>query len=95
MYDVTGTSTVWYCSGASGLEKRQCIVQLTILVDGVPHVKPLLIFRGKGLQIPQAERNAYDCKVVVKFQENAWCDDTGVNTCGSDPLALTQTSQSS
>lgn len=74
-YDVTGTSTVWHHGGASGLEKQQCTVQLTIFANGVPRVKPLLIFRGKGLRIPQAERNAYERKVVVKFQENAWCDE--------------------
>ena len=37
-YDVTVTSTVWYRGGASGLEKQQCTVQLTIFADGVPHV---------------------------------------------------------
>ena len=71
---MTGTSTVWHRGGASGLEKQQCTVQLTIFADGVPRVKPLLVFRGKGFRILQAERNAYDCKVVVKFQENTWCD---------------------
>ena len=50
-YDVTGTTTVWHRGAASGLDKRQCTVQLTIFADGVPRVKPLLIFRGKGLRI--------------------------------------------
>ena len=70
-YDVTVTSTVRYRGGASGLEKQQCTVQLTIFADEVPRVKLLLIFQGKGPRIPQA----YDSQVVVKFQENAWCDD--------------------
>ena len=38
-------------------------------------MKPLLIFRDKGLWIPQAETRAYDHRVVVMFQENAWCDE--------------------
>ena len=70
-YDVNVTSTVWYHGGASGLQKQQCTVQLTIFADGVPHVKSLLIFHGKGPRIPQA----CDIQVVVKFQENARCDD--------------------
>ena len=74
-YDMTGAKTVWHRGGASGLEKRQCTAQLTIFADGEPRVKPLLIFRGKGLRIPQAETRAYDHRVVVKFQPNAWCDE--------------------
>ena len=34
--------------GSSGLDKRQCTVQLTLFADGVPWVKPLVIFRGTG-----------------------------------------------
>ncbi len=34
--------------GQTGLEKRQCTVQLTIFADGEPRVKPLLIFKGKS-----------------------------------------------
>ena len=32
----------------SGLDKRQCTVQLTVFADGEPRVKPLLIFKGLG-----------------------------------------------
>ena len=74
-YDVTGAKTVRHRGAASGLDKRQCTVQLTIFADGVPRVKPLLIFRGKGLRIPQSETTAYDHRVVVRFQVNAWCDE--------------------
>ena len=62
------------CSQA--LIKRQCTVQLTIFAAGEPCVKPLLIFRGKGLRVSQAERREYDRRVIVKFQENAWCDES-------------------
>jgi transposase-like protein len=72
-YDNTGTSTVWHRGAASGLEKRQCTVQLTVFADG-DCLKPLLIFRGKGLRITAKEKKEHDSRVVVRFQENAWCD---------------------
>ena len=60
-YDDTGsTVTVWVCGGASGLNKRQCTVQLTIFADGEPRVKPMLIFRGKGKHITLHEKLRYD-----------------------------------
>ena len=46
-----GECSVWVRGGASGLDKRQCTVQLTLFGDGEPRVKPLLIFRGKGKRI--------------------------------------------
>lgn len=74
-YDDKGTKTVWHCGAASGLEKRQCTVQLTILADGKTYVKPLVIFSSKGLRISDKEKKQYDSRVVVHFQENAWCDE--------------------
>ena len=50
-YNKTGEKTVWHRGAASGLDKRQCTVQLTIFTDGEARVPPLLIFRGKGLRI--------------------------------------------
>ena len=47
-YNQTGSKEIWCASGSSGLEKRQCTVQLTIFADGVSRVRPLVIFRGKG-----------------------------------------------
>ena len=44
------------------MQKRQCTVQLTIFADGEPRVKPLIIFKGKGLRIPLRE------KVRTRFQ---------------------------
>ncbi len=52
-YDMTGATTVWHHGAGSRLDKRQCTAQLTIFADGEPRVKQLLIFRGKGLRIPQ------------------------------------------
>ena len=58
-----------------GHDKRQCTVQLTIFADGEPRIKPLLIFKGTGQRIPDREKRQYDPRVVVKFQENAWCNE--------------------
>ena len=78
-YDQMGAKSVWHCGAQSGLDKRQGTVQLTILADGEPRIKPLLTFRGKGLRISQTEEKAYDRRVDVKFQENAWCDQNIMN----------------
>ena len=52
-----------------------CTVQLTTFADGEPCFKPLLIFKGKGQRVPDREKRQYDPRVVVKFQENAWCNE--------------------
>lgn len=59
-YNKTGEKTFWHRGAASGLDKRQCTVQLTIFADGEARVPPLLIFRGNGLRISQAEKTKYD-----------------------------------
>ena len=61
-----GSSKVWCVSGSSGLDKRQCSVQLTIFADGVPRVRPLVIFRGKGVRITRKEQEAWNCRVQVE-----------------------------
>ena len=75
-YADKGSSEVWCVSGSSGLDKRQCSVQLTIFADGVPRVRPLVIFRGKGLRITRKEQEAWDRRVQVAFQPKAWCDES-------------------
>ena len=47
-YADKGSKSVWVRGGQSGLEKRQCTVQLTIFADGEPRIKPFLIFKGQG-----------------------------------------------
>ena len=74
-YSTTGEKTVWARSTGSGHDKMQCTVQLTVFADGEPRMKPLLIFKGTGQRIPEKETRQYDSRVVVKFQENAWCDE--------------------
>ena len=74
-YETTNSTSVWVSGGSSGLDKRQCTVQLTIFADGGCRVKPLIIFRGKRLRIPLRERVQYDKRVTASFQSNAWCDE--------------------
>ena len=74
-YADTGERSVWVHGGTSGLDKRQCTVQLTLLADGEPRMKPLLIFRGTGKRISFNEIVRYNQRVIVKFQANAWCDE--------------------
>ena len=57
----------------SGLDKRQCTVQLTVFADGIPRIRPLLTFRGQGLRIKNSEKEQWDKRVTVQFQNNAWC----------------------
>ena len=62
--------SVWVRGGGTGLEMRQCTVQLTLFADGEPHVKPLVIFRGKGKRIPFTEQVKYCSSVVAMIQPN-------------------------
>ena len=76
IYADKGSKTVWCRSvGGSGMEKRQATVQLTIYADGEPRVKPMIIFRGAGQHISQQEKQQYDHRVTVVFQENTQCDE--------------------
>ena len=61
---------------SSGLDKRQWSVQQIIFADGVPHVRPLVTFRGKGLRITHKEQEAWDCRVQVAFQPKTWCEES-------------------
>ena len=74
-YSSKGGKTVWCRTTGSGQDKRQCTAQLTIFADGIARVKPLLIFKGTGMRIADKESKRYDNRVVVKFQENARCDE--------------------
>ena len=83
-YNTTGAEEVWCSSGASGLDKRQCTVELTVFGDGVSRVRPMLIFRGEGKRIKPHERRSWDKRVNVYFQKNAWCDEVIMKKWTSD-----------
>ena len=51
-------------------------MQLTIFADAVARVRPLVIFRGKGLRITRKEQEAWDRRVQVAFQLKVWCDES-------------------
>ena len=53
-----------------------CTVQLTIFGDGIPRVRPTVIFRGKGKRIRPDEKKSWDKRVKVYFQPKAWCDES-------------------
>ena len=74
-YADKGSDEIWCATCASGLNKRQCTAQLTIFGDGVSRVRPLLLFRGKGLRMSKKEKKQWDKKVAVVVQPNAWCDE--------------------
>ena len=73
-YADKGEQSVWVWGGGSRLDKGQCTVQITLFSNGEPHVKPLVIFHGKGKQIAFTEQLKYDRRVVVRFQPNTWCN---------------------
>ena len=75
-YANKGSSEVWCISGSFGLDKRQCTVQLTIFADGVPRVRPLFTFHGKGLRTTRKEQEAWNHRVQVAFEPKAWCDES-------------------
>ena len=64
---------VWISQPGSGLEKRQCTLQVCFRSVG-KQPKLAIIFRGKGKHISMEEKEAWHKGVDVFFQENAWAD---------------------
>jgi len=74
--DIVGTERVWIKQLGSGLDKRQCTLQLCIRARG-EQPKPCLIFRGsakKRTPAQKKEMKQYDSDVIVLWQGNAWAD---------------------
>ena len=57
----------------SGLEKRQCTLQVCVRATG-KQPKLAIIFRRKGKRISDDEKAAWHEDVDVYFQANAWAD---------------------
>ena len=72
-YDVRGSKQVWVSQPSSGLDKRQATLQLCIRAEGAQHVKPAIVFRGKG-NVSSAEKTKHDHDVDVCLQSCAWMD---------------------
>ena len=64
-YETTNTSSAWVRGTASGLDKRQHMAQAAIFADGVPRIKPFLIFKGLGKRISLRERLQDDKRVTA------------------------------
>ena len=58
-------------SHAVNRDKRQCTVQLTIFGDGIPRVRPTVIFRGKGKRNRLNQKKSWDKRIKVYFQPKA------------------------
>lgn len=66
------TKKVWIAQPGSGLEKRQCSLQICLRPEGeCPRLA--IIFRGKG-RVTTEEKEAWSKDVDVFFQEKAWAD---------------------
>ena len=75
----------WVSQPSSGLDKRQATSQLCIWAEGDQHVKPAIVFRGKGNML-SAEKAQYDQDVDVYFQSCAWMDGQLNKVCLSRTL---------
>jgi len=50
-------------------------VQLTVFADSIPHVKPLVFFRGQGIgEEVVKEKESYDPRIIVKFNAKAYAN---------------------
>eukprot|EP00854_Cymbomonas_tetramitiformis_P028887 gene28887-35885_t len=76
-YAEKGSDEVWISTpSGSSLEKRQCTLQVCYAADTSNGVqcRLALIFRGKGERISTVEKEAWDSRIDVYFQPNAWAD---------------------
>jgi len=80
MYNQQGEKKIWVqASHQSGWEKRQATIQLTIFADGIPSVKPLILFCRQVVSVTAlAERQQYDPQVVVKFNPKAYANSANI-----------------
>lgn len=60
--------------GSGALSKRQATLVLFAIPGAKKQPRAALIFKGTGKGISQAERDAWDQRVDVYFQRNAWSD---------------------
>ena len=79
-YACKGDETVWAESIRSGWDKRQATLVLTVFADGIPYVKPDILFRGTDNPALQEsyygeERKHYDPRVDVHFNKKGYCNE--------------------
>jgi hypothetical protein len=73
IYAKKGDRIVRLREGKSGHDRRQCILQIIVFVDGVMRCKPLLIFKGKlkGDSRRKVKQKRYYPSVIIIFNEKA------------------------
>ena len=71
-YEITNSKDVWSKSGLSVLDKRQWTVQLIVFADGIPRMRPLLMFRGQGLRIKNSENEHWDKKTYCLISKECF-----------------------
>ena len=64
---------VWIAQPGSGLDKRQCTLQIMKRAEG-EQPRLAIIFRGKGKRISDDKKLAWHPDVDVYWQEDAWAD---------------------
>jgi hypothetical protein len=76
-YAKKGSKTVWVKEERSGWNKRQATLQLCLHADGLPHTKPLLMFKGlsgTGDVRRRREMKRYPKGIRVIFNDNAYAN---------------------
>ena len=75
-YNMKGVKTVTAKTDCSGWDKRQATLVLYIFADGIPRIRPKLIFHGKatneGGKIEERENHLYYKGVTVHFNSTAY-----------------------
>ncbi|KAF8248670.1 hypothetical protein K440DRAFT_642086 [Wilcoxina mikolae CBS 423.85] len=86
-YDALGTQSVQIKSSKSGWDKRQATIMITCFADGLPHVKPVIIFKctpdeklkrprnTRELRLLALEESLYGSEVTVWHNEAGYCDE--------------------
>ena len=67
------TEKIWIAQPGSGLDKRQCTLQIVTRAEG-EQPRTTIIFRGQGKRISLDEKIAWHQDVDVYWQRNAWAD---------------------
>jgi hypothetical protein len=69
----TGATTVSRFVIKSGWDKRQMTVVLASFADGLPRIKPLIIYHGaENGRLRETEGDLFPNGVVVKYNKTAW-----------------------
>jgi hypothetical protein len=74
-YEYEGAKTVQIKEPGDGsFSKRQATLMLFITAGAGDQPRAAIIFRGKGMRISDVEKENWDKRIDVYFQQNAWAD---------------------